>query len=202
MMKTRSRQADWIIDIGPGAGVHGGYLVAEGGMEEICNAEASKTGAYLSGRKRIEVPRKRRDGNGHSMKIVGARLNNLKGVNVDVPLGKFVVVTGVSGSGKSTLVNDLLYEYMRHSLHGTVAKPMGITKIDGLDPIDKVIDIDQSPIGRTPRSNPATYTGLFDVIREVFSMTNEAKARRLSARSLLLQRQRRSLRSLRRRGHE
>jgi len=171
------RQADWIIDIGPGAGVHGGYLVAEGGMEDICNAADSKTGAYLSGRKRIEVPRKRRPGNGNVMKIVGARQNNLKGVNVDIPMGKFVVVTGVSGSGKSTLVNDLIYEYMRHYLHGTVAKPAGITKIEGLEPIDKVIDIDQSPIGRTPRSNPATYTGLFDVIREVFSMTNEAKAR-------------------------
>lgn len=171
------RQADWIIDIGPGAGVHGGYLVAEGNMDAICRAKDSLTGAYLSGRRQIEVPKKRRPGNGNKMKIVGARLNNLKNVSVEIPLGKFVVVTGVSGSGKSTLVNDLLYEYMRHSLNGTVPKPQGVTKIDGLEPIDKVIEIDQSPIGRTPRSNPATYTGLFDVIREVFSMTNEAKAR-------------------------
>lgn len=171
------RQADWIIDIGPGAGVHGGYVVAQGPIERICCAKDSSTGAYLSGRKRIQLPSKRRSGNGQSLKMVGARLNNLKNINVEIPLAKFVAVTGVSGSGKSTLVNDLLYQYLRHYVYGTVPVPKGLATVLGADDIDKVIDIDQSPIGRTPRSNPATYTGLFDVIREVFSMTNEAKAR-------------------------
>jgi excinuclease ABC subunit A len=171
------RQADWIIDIGPGAGVHGGHVVAQGTIDSICAAKDSSTGAYLSGRKRIQVPSLRRKGNGMSLKMVGAKLNNLKNINVEVPLNKFVAVTGVSGSGKSTLVNDLLYQYLRHHVYGTVPLPKGLGTVDGADEIDKVIDIDQSPIGRTPRSNPATYTGLFDVIREVFSMTNEAKAR-------------------------
>lgn len=171
------RQADWIIDIGPGAGVHGGNLVAQGKMDAIASAIDSSTGAYLSGRKKIEVPRKRRKGNGFELKIRDAHLNNLKNIDVEFGLNKFVAVTGVSGSGKSTLVNDLLYEYLRHNLLGTVPKPKGLNKVEGIDVLDKVIDIDQSPIGRTPRSNPATYTGLFDVIRDVFSMTNEAKAR-------------------------
>jgi excinuclease ABC subunit A len=171
------RQADWIIDIGPGAGVHGGNLVAQGKLEQICASEESMTGTYLSGRKQIPVPRKRRNGKKLSLKVKGAKQNNLKNINVDIPLAKFVAVTGVSGSGKSTLVNDLIFTYLRHSLSGTVPAPNGLRVIEGVDEIDKVIDIDQSPIGRTPRSNPATYTGLFDVIREVFSMTTEAKAR-------------------------
>lgn len=171
------READWIIDIGPGAGMHGGELVAQGTIEDIMRAQRSATGAYLSGRKRILVPKKRRKGNGQSLYIEEARLNNLKDISVEIPLGKFVAVTGVSGSGKSTLVNDLLYEYLRHHFNGTVPAPKGVSGVRGLEALDKVIDIDQSPIGRTPRSNPATYTGLFDTIREVFSMTNEAKAR-------------------------
>lgn len=171
------RQADWLVDIGPGAGVHGGYVVAQGTMTDICEAKESLTGAYLSGRQEIPVPKKRRNGNGQKLKVHGAKLNNLKNIEVEIPLGRFVAVTGVSGSGKSTLVNDLLFTYLRHKLHGSVPHPSGLRSVDGVDLIDKVIDIDQSPIGRTPRSNPATYTGLFDVIREVFSMTNEAKAR-------------------------
>jgi excinuclease ABC subunit A len=171
------RQADWLIDIGPGAGVHGGYLVAEGTMKDICNSKTSSTGAYLSGRKSIEVPKKRRAGNGQSLKVVGAKLNNLKNINVSIPLNKFVAVTGVSGSGKSSFVNDLLYQYLKHELGSPVPVPKGVTSVTGIDNLDKVIDIDQSPIGRTPRSNPATYTGLFDVVRDIFSMTNEAKAR-------------------------
>jgi excinuclease ABC subunit A len=171
------RQADWLIDIGPGAGVHGGYLVAEGSVADLAKAEDSLTGAYISGRKHIPIPKHRRKGNGASLKVVGASLNNLKDISVQIPLSKFVVVTGVSGSGKSTFVNDLLYNYLRHSMFGNVPAPHGLTKVEGVESLDKVIDIDQSPIGRTPRSNPATYTGLFDVIREVFSMTTEAKAR-------------------------
>jgi len=171
------RQADWIIDIGPGAGVHGGHVVAQGRFQDICAASDSQTGAYLSGRKSIAVPKRRRKGNGLQLKIVGARLNNLKNLTVSIPLNRFVAITGVSGSGKSTLVNDLLYQYLRHRMSGNVPQPQGISNVDGIEHLDKVIDIDQSPIGRTPRSNPATYTGLFDVIREVFAMTNESKAR-------------------------
>lgn len=171
------READWIIDIGPGAGVHGGDVVAEGKVAKIAKAKKSSTGAYLSGKKSIHTPGKRREGNGHILKVKGARKNNLKNIAVDIPLNKFVAVTGVSGSGKSTLVNDLLYEFLRHYLHGTTPHPKGIDTVDGAENIDKVIDIDQSPIGRTPRSNPATYTGLFDAVREVFSLTTEAKAR-------------------------
>lgn len=171
------RQADWLIDIGPGAGVHGGHLVAEGTIQDICKSKTSSTGAYLSGRKSIEVPKKRRAGNGQSLKVVGAKLNNLKDVSVTIPLNKFVAVTGVSGSGKSSFVNDLLYQYLKHELGSPVPLPKGVTSVTGIDNLDKVIDIDQSPIGRTPRSNPATYTGLFDVVRDIFSLTNEAKAR-------------------------
>src|SRR5579885_1531845 len=171
------RSADWIIDIGPGAGIHGGYLVAEGQVEDICAAARSSTGAYLSGRKAIPVPARRRSGNGLYLEARGARLNNLKDLTVRIPLNKFVAVTGVSGSGKSTLVNDLLYQHLKHAIYGTVPAPAGLEGVDGVEHLDKVIDIDQSPIGRTPRSNPATYTGLFDVIREVYSMTTEAKAR-------------------------
>lgn len=171
------RQADWIIDIGPGAGIHGGYLVAQGTVADIAAVPESSTGAYLSGRKSIKIPQKPRPGNGLALKVQGAKLNNLKNLEIEIPLNKFVVVTGVSGSGKSTLVNDLIYLYLKHCLNGTVALPKGLGKIEGVHHLDKVIDIDQSPIGRTPRSNPATYTQLFDVVREVFSLTNEAKAR-------------------------
>lgn len=171
------RAADHVIDIGPGAGVHGGRLVAQGSVDTICDAIESSTGAYLSGRKKIKVPTKRRKGSGKNLKLTGAARNNLKNLSVEFPLNMFVAVTGVSGSGKSTLVNDLLYEALRHSLSSTVPSPKGLRKVEGIEHIDKVIDIDQSPIGRTPRSNPATYTGLFDAIREVFSMTTEAKAR-------------------------
>jgi excinuclease ABC subunit A len=171
------RQADWIIDIGPGAGVHGGYVVAQGKIEDIALAENSSTGAYLCGRKKIAIPKKRRPGNGLTLKMSGARLNNLKDVSVEFALNKFIVVTGVSGSGKSTFVNDLLYQYLRHELNQSSPVPKGVDSLVGVDALDKVIAIDQSPIGRTPRSNPATYTGLFDAIREVFSMTTEAKAR-------------------------
>lgn len=169
--------ADWIIDIGPGAGVHGGKLVVEGSLDDVCECPESLTGNYLSGLKTIPVPAKRRKGNGKSLTMRKARLNNLKNIDVKIPLGKFVGITGVSGSGKSSLVNDLLFTFLRHKIYGTIACPSGIDDVEGWQEIDKVIDIDQSPIGRTPRSNPATYTGLFDVIREVFSLTNEAKAR-------------------------
>jgi excinuclease ABC subunit A len=171
------RQADWLIDIGPGAGVHGGHLVAQGTIDDICKSKTSSTGAYLSGRKSIEVPKKRRPGNSQYLKVVGAKLNNLKDISVNIPLNKFVAVTGVSGSGKSSFVNDLLYQYLKHELGSPVPIPKGVTSVTGVENLDKVIDIDQSPIGRTPRSNPATYTGLFDVVRDIFSMTNEAKAR-------------------------
>ncbi len=171
------RQSDWLIDIGPGAGLHGGHVVAQGTVKDICSSLTSSTGAYLSGRKRIAVPKRRRKGNGLALKMTGAKLNNLKNIAVSIPLNKFVVVTGVSGSGKSTLVNDLLFQYLRHAMNGNVPAPHGLSSVEGIEHLDKVIDIDQSPIGRTPRSNPATYTGLFDVIREVFSMTTEAKAR-------------------------
>jgi len=171
------RQADWLIDIGPGAGVHGGYVVAAGDINTLCQAVNSSTGAYLSGRKQIRVPSTRRKGNGQALRVIGAHLNNLKNIDVAFGLNKFIAVTGVSGSGKSTLVNDLLYQYLRHHLYGSVPAPKGLKDVEGVEAIDKVVDIDQSPIGRTPRSNPATYTGLFDVVREVFSMTNEAKAR-------------------------
>ncbi len=171
------RQADWLIDIGPGAGLHGGYIVATGSVEDIANCCESSTGAYLSKRQMIHIPSKRRTGNGLKLKIVGATLNNLKDIDIEFGLNKFVAVTGVSGSGKSTLVNDLLYQYLRHYLHGSVPMPKGLIKVEGVENIDKVIDIDQSPIGRTPRSNPATYTGLFDIVRDVYATTREAQAR-------------------------
>ena len=169
--------ADQIIDIGPGAGVHGGYLVAQGTAEEIKKVPESITGQYLSGKKKILVPKKRRKSNGKSIEIVNATENNLKNVTVKFPLGVFNCVTGVSGSGKRTLVNEVLYKYLARELNGSNEKPGKCEKIKGIENIDKIINIDQSPIGRTPRSNPATYTGVFDVIRELFAETNEAKMR-------------------------
>ena len=169
--------ADQIIDIGPGAGEHGGNVVAQGTAEEIKHVENSVTGQYLSGRKFIPVPKKRRECDGRYIEIIGAKANNLKNIDVKIPLGVFTVVTGVSGSGKSTLINDILYNALAAKLHGARLRPSEHKEIRGLENIDKIINIDQSPIGRTPRSNPATYTGVFDFIRELFSQTNEAKMR-------------------------
>ena len=171
------RQADYIVDIGPGAGVHGGEVVAEGSVEDICKAPRSITGAYLSGRKRIEVPATRRKGNGKKLRIVGAAENNLKNVTVDIPLGKMVCVTGVSGSGKSSLINEIFYKALAMELNGAKHRPGKFKEIKGLEHVDKVIGIDQAPIGRTPRSNPATYTGVFTDIRNVFAQTQDAKMR-------------------------
>lgn len=169
--------ADQIIDIGPGAGEHGGNVVAQGTADEIKLVENSVTGQYLSGRKFIPVPKKRRECDGRYIEIIGAKANNLKNIDVKIPLGVFTVVTGVSGSGKSTLINDILYNALAAKLHGARLRPSEHKEIRGLENIDKIINIDQSPIGRTPRSNPATYTGVFDFIRELFSQTNEAKMR-------------------------
>lgn len=169
--------ADQIIDIGPGAGEHGGNVVAQGTAEVVKQSEQSITGQYLSGRKFIPVPKKRRSNDGRFIEIKGAKANNLKNIDVKIPLGVFSVVTGVSGSGKSTLINDILYNALAAKLHGARLWPADHKEILGLSEIDKVINIDQSPIGRTPRSNPATYTGVFDFIRELFSQTNEAKLR-------------------------
>lgn len=169
--------ADQIIDIGPGAGEHGGNVVAQGPAEVIKQSEISVTGQYLSGRRFIPVPKKRRSNDGRFIEIKGAQANNLKNIDVKIPLGVFTVVTGVSGSGKSTLINDILYNTLAAKLHGARLRPAEHKEILGLNEIDKVINIDQSPIGRTPRSNPATYTGVFDFIRELFSQTNEAKLR-------------------------
>ena len=169
--------ADQIIDIGPGAGVHGGQVMAQGTAEEIKNIPTSITGAYLSGRKKIEVPKKRRPGNKKNIEIVNATENNLKNISVKFPLGKFICITGVSGSGKSTLINEVLYKNIAQQLNGVTEKPGKCKTIKGLENIDKIINIDQSPIGRTPRSNPATYTGAFDLIRDIFASTNEAKMR-------------------------
>ena len=169
--------ADQIIDIGPGAGVHGGNVMAQGTAEEIKQVEGSITGDYLSGRKKIHVPKKRRKGNKKNIEIVNATENNLKNISVKIPLGTFTCVTGVSGSGKSTLVNEVLYKNIAQKLNGASEKPGKCKTIKGIDNIDKIINIDQSPIGRTPRSNPATYTGAFDLIRDIFAGTNEAKMR-------------------------
>lgn len=171
------READHIVDIGPGAGIHGGNIIAQGNIEDLLNAEASLTGAYLSGKRVIHTPGTRREGNGRSLRIKNAHRNNLKNIDVEIPLGKLVAVTGVSGSGKSTLINELLYPALQHHLLKRVPLPKEIEEIKGLNCVDKAIVIDQSPIGRTPRSNPATYTGVFDVIRDVFSQTIEAKTR-------------------------
>lgn len=169
--------ADYIIDIGPEAGIHGGNVICTGTVENIKQNPNSITGAYLSGRKQIKVPEKRRKPNGKSIEIKGARENNLKNIDVKIPLGVFTCVTGVSGSGKSTLINEILYKGLAKELYKSSEFPGKHDKILGIDNIDKVINIDQSPIGRTPRSNPATYTGVFDLIRDIFAGTNEAKLR-------------------------
>ena len=169
--------ADQIIDIGPGAGVHGGNVMAQGTAEEIKLVDDSITGQYLSKRKQIPVPKKRRKPNGKSIEVKGATQNNLKNVNVKFPLGQFICITGVSGSGKSTLINEVLYKTIAKELNGSNIKPGKCKSVKGLENIDKIINIDQSPIGRTPRSNPATYTGVFDYIRDIFAGTNEAKMR-------------------------
>ena len=170
-------ESDYIVDIGPGAGIHGGEIVAAGTPVEIKKNKASITGAYLSGRKKIDIPEKRREGNGKYLRVLGAEQNNLKNIDVDIPLGKFVCVTGVSGSGKSSLVNMILYRALAAKLNRAITYPGAHKSIEGIEHLDKVICIDQSPIGRTPRSNPATYTGLFSEIRDLFAKTKEAKAR-------------------------
>ena len=171
------READYIIDVGPGAGVHGGQIVAAGTPEEVMNTPGSITGDYLSGRKKIPVPTQRRRGNGKYLKIFGARENNLRGVDVEFPLGTFTCVTGVSGSGKSSLVNEILFKKLGADLNRTKTRAGKHDRIEGEEFLDKVINIDQSPIGRTPRSNPATYTGLFNAIRDLFASTPDAKSR-------------------------
>ena len=171
------RAADYIVDIGPGAGVHGGEVVAAGTAEEVMNTPSSITGDYLSGRKRIPVPTERRKGSGNFLTIRGAAENNLRGVDVSIPLGTFTCVTGVSGSGKSSLVNEILFKRLAADLNRAKTRPGKHAGIEGEEFLDKVIDIDQSPIGRTPRSNPATYTGLFNDIRDLFASTSDAKAR-------------------------
>ena len=169
--------ADYLVDVGPGAGIHGGNIVAQGTPKEVMQNENSITGAYLSGKRKIEVPKPRRKGTGLYLEIKGASENNLKNINVKFPLGKFICITGVSGSGKSSLINEILYKAVYSNIYKSKIKPGKFKKILGLENIDKVIDISQAPIGRTPRSNPATYTGVFDDIRDVFTETKEAKIR-------------------------
>jgi len=171
------RAADYIVDIGPGAGVHGGEIVCAGTYQDIVDCPHSITGQYLSGKKKIPVPETRREGNGNVLTIRGATEHNLKHIDVSFPLGKFICVTGVSGSGKSSLVNSILYRYLAAKLNRAKIKPGAFEGCEGLEYLDKVIAIDQSPIGRTPRSNPATYTGLFGDIRELFAQTSDAKMR-------------------------
>lgn len=171
------RRADWIVDLGPGAGDHGGEVIAEGPVEDIINTPESLTGAYLSGRKYVPIPDKRREGTGKHLVLKGASQNNLKDVTLDIPLGKFVCITGVSGSGKSSLLIDTLYSTLAKQLHGARTNPGEFKSLEGVDNIDKIINIDQSPIGRTPRSNPGTYTGVFDYVRDLFAELPESKMR-------------------------
>jgi len=171
------RTADWILDLGPGAGEHGGMVVAQGTVNDILNTPESLTGAYLSGKLRVPIPEKRRQGNGKELRIVGARENNLKNIDVQIPLGKLVCITGVSGSGKSTLMVEILYKSLARQLNRAQTQPGQHDYIEGVEQLDKIINIDQSPIGRTPRSNPGTYTGLFDHIRTLFSELPESKIR-------------------------
>ena len=171
------RSADWIVDLGPGAGEHGGEIVAEGTAETIAATEGSITGQFLSGERRIAVPFRREENGRGWFSIRGASMHNLKGIDVDFPVGRFVAVTGVSGSGKSTLVNEILYKALANRLNRMRTKPGEHESVEGIEVFDKVIDIDQTPIGRTPRSNPATYTDLFTHVRELYSLTPEAKVR-------------------------
>ncbi|WP_454969118.1 excinuclease ABC subunit UvrA [Eubacterium sp.] len=171
------RAADFLVDIGPGAGIHGGELIAAGTPEEVMACENSITGQYLSGKRSIPVPTKRREGNGKKLTVFGAKENNLKNIDVEIPLGKFVAVTGVSGSGKSSFVNEIVYKYLCNVLNHAKKHTGKFSSFKGVDALDKVIDIDQSPIGRTPRSNPATYTGVFNDIRDLYASTNDAKAK-------------------------
>lgn len=171
------RAADHVVDIGPGAGIHGGNVVFNGKVEDLIKCEKSITGQYLSGAKKVEVPKTRRKGNGKKLAILGAAQNNLKDVDVEIPLGEFVCITGVSGSGKSSLINEILYKYLASELNGAKCRPGAFKAIKGVSELDKVIQINQSPIGRTPRSNPATYTGVFTDIRELYASTQDAKLR-------------------------
>ena len=169
------RAADFIVDVGPYAGVNGGEIICAGTLEDVMNCERSITGAYLSGRRSVPVPEKRREGNGYFLTVKGARENNLKNITVSLPLGTFTCVTGVSGSGKSSLVNQIIYKYLAAKLNRARTRAGDFDDMEGMENLDKVIAIDQSPIGRTPRSNPATYTGVFNDIRDLFAQTNDAK---------------------------
>ncbi len=171
------RAADWVVDLGPGAGDHGGEVIASAPYQELLDCKDSLTADYLTGRKQVLIPEVRRKPNGKSLRIIGAAENNLKDVTVEIPLGMFVCITGVSGSGKSTLLNDILYNYLARELNRAYTNPGKFKKIEGLEHLDKVINIDQSPIGRTPRSNPGTYTGLFDDVRKLFAELPESKMR-------------------------
>ena len=190
------RAADYIIDVGPGAGVHGGEIVAAGTPEEVMNTPGSITGDYLAGRRKISVPKERRTGNGKHLKIIGAAENNLRHIDVDFPLGTFTCVTGVSGSGKSSLINEILYKKLGADLNRVKVRAGRHERIEGEEFLDKVIDIDQSPIGRTPRSNPATYTGLFNDIREPVRLHSGRQGPGLRPGAVLLQHPGRALRGL------
>ncbi|HMT21763.1 MAG TPA: excinuclease ABC subunit UvrA, partial [Promineifilum sp.] len=171
------RAADWLLDLGPGAGKHGGELVAEGTPAQVAKNKASLTGAYLSGRKSIPVPKKRRPGNGEWLEVIGAAENNLKDLDIRIPLGKFVCITGVSGSGKSSFLVEILSKRLNQYFYGSKVLPGKHQEIRGLEHLDKVIEIDQSPIGRTPRSNPATYTSVFNQVRDLFANLPDSKLR-------------------------